>query len=236
MDRPQSNIPMILTAMRVVCVPIFIGVYFSAWLTRPAFVSAAIYAFACVTDMLDGYFARRFESCTPLGALLDPVADKFIVSTALMILAMRIQSPLHTICFITLLLRDIGMSSLREWISSNAPSFRDNLSVSYCGKVKTFAVMFALGAFMVADDARTAQSRGGNRSLSGTTSGNATQPYAPSMSMDAASSSAVETMAWALANTALFVGVVTSVGSALQYIHAVRGAFTLQSRSTKRDD
>ena len=80
--RHHLNLPNLLTAFRILLVPVLVVVI----LTRPEQkegISVAIFVLAAATDWLDGWLARRYEQITALGKLLDPLADKLIVSTAL---------------------------------------------------------------------------------------------------------------------------------------------------------
>jgi CDP-diacylglycerol--glycerol-3-phosphate 3-phosphatidyltransferase len=95
--------------------------------------SSLIFAIASLTDYLDGYLARRWDICSPFGAFLDPVADKLMVSTALILLtgkygyAVAIPSAI-------ILAREIAVSALREWMASKG--LRDSVKVGFQGKVR----------------------------------------------------------------------------------------------------
>ncbi len=79
------NIPNSITLMRIALIPVFVGI-FSASGTARSLWSAAIFLVASVTDLLDGYIARRLGQVTRLGKLLDPVADKLLIVSALILL------------------------------------------------------------------------------------------------------------------------------------------------------
>ena len=78
------NVPNILTYMRLLCVPAFIAVFFAVDGTKDlnVYIAFAIFAFASVTDVLDGYIARRFSIVSDLGKMLDPLADKLLQVSA----------------------------------------------------------------------------------------------------------------------------------------------------------
>ena len=76
------NLPNLLTLLRIFLVPFFALLYVSSWSGR-YLGTAALFGLAAFTDWLDGYVARKLNQTTPLGAFLDPVADKIIVATAL---------------------------------------------------------------------------------------------------------------------------------------------------------
>ena len=76
------NLANFMTFLRILAIPVFIGVYYSDF-TGHYLVSSLIFILACITDWLDGYLARKLDQCTPFGAFLDPVADKLLVTMAL---------------------------------------------------------------------------------------------------------------------------------------------------------
>ena len=80
-----TSLPNLLTLMRIVLIPVFIGVYYLPF--EGAHVAAAIiFALASVTDWLDGFLARRLKQMSPFGAFLDPVADKLLIASTLLVL------------------------------------------------------------------------------------------------------------------------------------------------------
>ena len=80
------NIPNILTSMRVALIPVLVVVYLMP-VPGHYWMACGIFALASITDWLDGYLARKWNQGTPFGAFLDPVADKLLVATALVLLA-----------------------------------------------------------------------------------------------------------------------------------------------------
>lgn len=71
------NIPNMLSLFRLVLIPVYIYIYLNAREPRQYFVAGTILAVSCLTDMIDGKIARHFNMITPLGKVLDPLADKF---------------------------------------------------------------------------------------------------------------------------------------------------------------
>ncbi len=135
------TIPNVITLIRVILIPVFVCVYFLDW--RWAHEAGAfIFWFAAITDWFDGYLARKLEQSTPFGAFLDPVADKLIVAAALLMITHTYDSVFITIPAILLLIREIYVSALREWMGSQG--VRDTVQVSFIGKAKTTAQMLAL--------------------------------------------------------------------------------------------
>jgi CDP-diacylglycerol--glycerol-3-phosphate 3-phosphatidyltransferase len=135
------NIPNTLTLFRLLLIPVFIFLIFTPapW---SLFWAAFTFWLASVTDMLDGYLARKLKQSTPFGAFLDPVADKVMVSVALIVLTHHYQSLYLTIPTIIIISREIIVSALREWMAEIGE--RANVAVSEMGKIKTAAQMLAI--------------------------------------------------------------------------------------------
>jgi len=135
------NIPNLLTLLRIALIPVFVLVFYlhAPW-ARP--VAAAIFTIAAVTDWLDGHLARRWEQTSPLGAFLDPVADKLMVAVALVFLVQVDPRPLLALAAAVIIGREITVSALREWMAEIGA--RSHVAVSWTGKVKTAAQMVAI--------------------------------------------------------------------------------------------
>jgi len=138
---PLWNIPNILTMLRVLAIPVF-GVIFFWDVEWRNLACSSIFAIASITDWLDGYLARKWNISSPFGAFLDPVADKLMVSTALILLTGRLQGISMPLCCSIILAREIGVSALREWMAQIGE--RGKVAVGYAGKVKTAATMVSL--------------------------------------------------------------------------------------------
>ncbi|KDD73739.1 hypothetical protein H632_c1879p0, partial [Helicosporidium sp. ATCC 50920] len=80
------TLPTILTVLRVMCVPLVSGLWFAPWPAAREWCTG-LFLFASATDFLDGYLARRMDSTSAFGAFLDPVADKLMVVTVLILLS-----------------------------------------------------------------------------------------------------------------------------------------------------
>ena len=80
----KLTVPTMLTLLRIVLIPVLVLVYYLDY-RWTNFAAAAIFAFASLTDWLDGWIARRYDQYSAFGAFLDPVADKLMVATALVI-------------------------------------------------------------------------------------------------------------------------------------------------------
>ena len=106
------------------------------------FGAAFVFWLAAVTDVLDGYLARKLEQSTPFGAFLDPVADKVMVSVALIVLVEHYQSIYITIPAVLIISREVIISALREWMAEQGK--RGAVAVSQLGKIKTAAQMLSI--------------------------------------------------------------------------------------------
>jgi len=135
------NIPNILTMGRILMIPLMVVCFY--WLGESGRVWAALlFAMAAVTDWFDGYLARKLDQSTALGAFLDPVADKLIVSVALVLLVEHFADVWLTIPAMIIVGREIVISALREWMAELGK--RANVAVSQIGKVKTALQMISI--------------------------------------------------------------------------------------------
>lgn len=135
------SIPNLLTYSRIIMIPVFVVLFYypAAWSHQAA---ALLFMLAAFTDWLDGYLARRMGLVSPLGAFLDPVADKLIVATALVLLAADNPAPWMAIPCAVIVGREITVSALREWMAELGS--RAKVAVSWVGKFKTAAQMGAI--------------------------------------------------------------------------------------------
>lgn len=139
-----KHIPNLLTISRVLLIPVLVSLYFAeprTWL--PVF----LYFIICMTDYFDGWLARKYNLCSPFGAFLDPVADKLLISTLLLMLVADYQLWYITLPAMIIIAREMLMSSLREWMSQKGLAAL--VAVDKLGKVKTMSQMLSL-AFLLA--------------------------------------------------------------------------------------
>ncbi len=127
------NIPNILTSIRILMIPVLVVLYYLPWEGRYT-GCAVIFALAAITDWLDGYLARKLNQTSAFGAFFDPVADKLMVSIALVLLVESYANPLMTVASSVIVGREIVISALREWMAEMGK--RANIAVSYLGKMK----------------------------------------------------------------------------------------------------
>ncbi|RXJ72407.1 CDP-diacylglycerol--glycerol-3-phosphate 3-phosphatidyltransferase [Veronia nyctiphanis] len=137
----RLNIPTILTLIRIALIPVFVVAFYLPF-SWSAFFAALVFVIAGFTDWLDGYLARTLNQTTRFGAFLDPVADKVMVAIALVLIAEHYNSVWITIPAATMIAREVIISALREWMAELGK--RASVAVSWVGKFKTAAQMFAL--------------------------------------------------------------------------------------------
>ena len=143
----KFKIPNYLTIGRIIIVPVFVITFY-----LPGFygdvIPFALFLIASFTDFLDGLLARMYKEESELGELLDPIADKIIVATALILLVMNgtIQN-YEVIAAIIILTREILVSGLREFLAKG----QVKLPVSNLAKMKTFLQMFAIAILLTGE-------------------------------------------------------------------------------------
>ena len=143
----KFKIPNILTIGRIIIVPIFVATFF-----LPGFFGELIpfflFVLASFTDYLDGLLARIFKEESKLGELLDPIADKILVSTALVLLIMNgTIKNFEVIAAIIIITREIIISGLREFLAKISIS----MPVKKKKKMKTFIQMFSISILLTGD-------------------------------------------------------------------------------------
>jgi CDP-diacylglycerol--glycerol-3-phosphate 3-phosphatidyltransferase len=141
-------LPTILTWLRIILVPFFVGVYYlpDSLLLMPIkdVVATGIFIFAAVTDYLDGYLARKLKQESNFGAFLDPVADKALVAASLVVLVNLHRT--FVFAAIIIIVREIAISALREWMAQLGEV--KSVAVAYIGKLKTACQMAAIGLLL----------------------------------------------------------------------------------------
>ena len=143
----RFKFPNYLTIGRIIIVPIFVFTFY-----LPGFygdiLPFALFVIASFTDFLDGLLARMYKEESKLGELLDPIADKIIVATALLLLVMdQTIKNYEVIAAIIILTREILISGLREFLAKG----KIKLPVSNLAKLKTFLQMFSISLLLLGD-------------------------------------------------------------------------------------
>ncbi len=136
------NIPNQLTLLRILLIPVFVLVFYMSFAWNNI-IACLIFILAAITDILDGYLARKLNQTSSLGAFLDPVADKLMVAVVLVLLIQQNPDIYLTLAAAVIIGREITVSALREWMAEIGA--RSKVAVSVLGKIKTIAQMVALG-------------------------------------------------------------------------------------------
>ena len=147
----KINWPNLLTWLRIAMIPVFVGVfYFPMGEWSPAernLFATVLFTAAAITDWLDGWLARRLNQTSAFGAFLDPVADKLMVTAALIVLV-EFERVAAVVAMI-IIGREIAISALREWMATIGQG--SSVAVSLIGKVKTVAQMVAIPMLLYHD-------------------------------------------------------------------------------------
>ena len=153
----KLNIPTLLTWLRILLIPIFVGAFYWPENLRTLgampshhvnIFTASVFAIAAITDWLDGYLARRWNQTSSFGAFLDPVADKLMVAAALIVLIEF--GRVGAIVSLIIIGREIAISALREWMAGVGQ--RSSVGVAMIGKIKTAVQMLAILLLLYWDD------------------------------------------------------------------------------------
>lgn len=136
----RNFVPNVLSVLRIALIPLFVLFYIA---TRDLhWVAGVLFALACLTDWLDGFLARKFEVTTKFGAFIDPVADKLVVVSALVLLVGCYGSLWLTLPALVIIGRELLIAALREWMAEIQA--RSRVSVTTIAKVKTSVQMIAV--------------------------------------------------------------------------------------------
>ena len=128
-----------ITMLRIALIPVFLVLCY----TGHTYWALAVYIIACLSDMLDGYIARRYNQISNFGKFMDPLADKVLVLAAMCFFAEKGQMPGWAVAVV--LLREFAVSGLRLIAVEQGRV----IAAAWSGKVKTFCTMIALGAMLV---------------------------------------------------------------------------------------
>lgn len=145
----ETNLPNALTLSRilatpVVCLLLFVGTWVGSWL------ALGVWIYACITDFLDGYLARSWKQQSTFGRMLDPIADKLLVASVLLVLVGVDRLKGASILPAAIILcREILVSGLREFLAQLDVS----MPVTRLSKWKTTIQMIAIGFLVVGNAA-----------------------------------------------------------------------------------
>jgi CDP-diacylglycerol--glycerol-3-phosphate 3-phosphatidyltransferase/cardiolipin synthase len=138
------NVPILLTWLRILTIPLVIGVFYvpEVWLSsgNQNLIATSLFIAAAITDWLDGYLARRLNQTSAFGAFLDPVADKLMIAAALIVLVWLQR--VDAVIAVVIIGREIAVSAMREWMAKIGQS--KSVAVNFLGKIKTISQMIAV--------------------------------------------------------------------------------------------
>jgi len=139
------NLPNILSLLRIALIPVLMVIFFLPYASAPVWATI-VFSIAAITDWLDGYIARKWQQTSPFGAFIDPVADKLIVTVALLLILYKTPTWYILIPVIIIVGREIAISALREWMAELGQ--RNAIKVSNLAKLKTSFQMVSIGCLI----------------------------------------------------------------------------------------
>src|SRR3954454_12130157 len=147
------NVPNVITLSRIILIPLIIGIYYLPydWLSDHGKNTTAtlVFILAAATDWLDGYLARKLNQMSAFGEFLDPVADKLMVASALIVLVWLDR--LDPLIAVIIVGREIAILALREWEARIGDA--QSVAVNFLGKIKTISQMIAIPLLLFHDRA-----------------------------------------------------------------------------------
>lgn len=131
------NVPNRLTILRVIIIPLFVVVMLCPSLPYSDYIAGGFFIAACLTDFFDGYLARKYNQVTTFGKFMDPLADKLLVSAALICFLADADSAMPVWAVIIIISREFIISGFRLVAAEKGVT----IAASYWGKVKTVVQM-----------------------------------------------------------------------------------------------
>ena len=139
------TIPNIITFVRIILIPIILYLLFSDN-SKVVLVAGLLFIVSSISDYFDGYLARTLNQSSKLGTLLDPIADKLLIAAVIIVLIdTRVIADIHVIPAIIILLREIAISGLREFLAK----LNTDMPVSKLAKYKTTFQMVSLSILII---------------------------------------------------------------------------------------
>ena len=143
------TIPNLLTGLRIALIPVIVVLFYLPYHWSDM-ASGLLFAVVGITDAFDGYLARKLGQVSPLGAFLDPVADKLIVATALVLIVSKDPAWYVTLTAAVIIGREIAISALREWMAQIGAHHK--MQVSGVAKFKTIVQIVGLSMMLFRED------------------------------------------------------------------------------------
>ena len=145
----RLTIPTMLTIFRILLIPVLVLVFY--WSNRWSnIIACAVFVLGALTDILDGWIARRYEMYSAFGAFLDPVADKLAVTIALFLIVQWHHTVPIALLAAVIVGREITISALREWMAQIGD--HGLVKVAGLGKLKTIVQMTAISCLIFRED------------------------------------------------------------------------------------
>jgi CDP-diacylglycerol---glycerol-3-phosphate 3-phosphatidyltransferase len=141
LEQTNVNLPNVLTLARILLIPVFVVLF---WTPTPerSLAAALVFVVAAVTDLLDGYLARRRSQVTKLGRLLDPIADKLLVLSGL-ILLVQFQRVAAVIA-ILIIAREVAVTGVRAIAASEGMTLPVERTGKYKMTLQVVAIVFLI--------------------------------------------------------------------------------------------
>lgn len=129
------NLPNKLSILRILIVPFMIFFYLAPWFSYGKIIALVLFIIAALTDMLDGYLARKNNQVTTLGKLLDPIADKVLAVSIILLIIVdgTIPAPFGVLAAIIIVSRDLAVDALRQIAATK----NNVVAADFWGKIKT---------------------------------------------------------------------------------------------------
>ncbi len=143
LETPTVNIPNLLSISRILAVPVFVVLMLNPSPGR-ALAAGIVFSLASITDWLDGYLARKWEQVTKIGKLLDPIADKLLVASALIMLVQVDAARVPAWTVIVIIGREFAVTGLRAMAASDGIV----IPAETLGKYKVGAQIAAILSFV----------------------------------------------------------------------------------------
>ena len=139
-------LPNVLTYIRILVIPVIFCALYSRNQLWSHYVACGLFFLASVTDYFDGYLSRRWNMTSEIGRFLDPIADKLLVATVLIVLVQtKFFYIWDTVLASVIICREIFVSGLREYLGN----FHVKMPVSHLAKWKTTSQLFAIGCLIL---------------------------------------------------------------------------------------
>jgi len=139
------TIPNIITFIRIFLIPLILYLLFSDD-SKIVLLAGFLFIISSISDFFDGYLARALNQTSKLGILLDPIADKLLIASVIIVLIeTRVITDIHVIPAIIILLREIAISGLREFLANN----NEKVPVTFVAKIKTTTQMISLSILIL---------------------------------------------------------------------------------------